>query len=246
MTNHPKTINPTPHKVRGFWASLVRDRYLWFMVCWVALVVMLGVFVFAKPWNYFCGFIAAVSVASTVLPIPTNPIVLTVAKFFHPILVALFATCGMVLANLMDYQVFSKLTRTRAIKRLRKARIYKSWVKLFTKIPFLAISIAAFVPIPVDFIRLLAILEGYPRLPFSIASFLGRLPRNLLLVVAGLVIPLWAVIPAALVLVAPAVIYASFDTRRQKRREEAHARGEEVQMDEGQNALAEVLEEMEE
>lgn len=230
-----------PPQPRGFFARVVRDPYLWFILGWVMLIILLGIFVFAKPWNYFCVFIAVVSVASTTLPIPTNPIVLAVAKFFPPLLVAFIATLGMVLANLMDYQIFSKLTRTRGIKRLRRARIYKSWVKLFVKIPFLAISISAFIPMPVDFIRLLAILEGYPRLKFSVAGFLGRLPRNLLLVMAGVVLPLWSVLLVALALVIPSIIYSTLDARKERLKEEALARGEHVMLDEGHQAAEEVL-----
>jgi membrane protein YqaA with SNARE-associated domain len=241
MQTQNETIYANHTKSLGFFARALRDPYLWFLVGWVTLIILLGVFVFAKPWNYFCVFVALVSIASTTLPIPTNPIVLTVAKFFPPLLVALVATLGMVLANLMDYQIFSKLTRTGGIKRLRKTRIYKSWVKLFVKIPFLAISISAFIPMPVDFIRLLAILEGYPRLKFSIASFVGRLPRNLLLVMAGIVLPLWSVLLVALALVIPSMIYSALDARRERLKEEARARGEQVGLDEGHQAAEEVL-----
>lgn len=232
-----------------FWHRFFRDPYIWFVFGWVVTVLTVSFTLIKSAWRYFGIFIAVVSVACDVLPIPTNPVVIGtvqllekyfkptgIANFFHtylalprgpllesladltvPVSVALIATLGMVMANMLEYQVFSKLTRTRAIIKLKEARIYISWVKLFKKAPPVALALTAFVPIPIDFIRIIAILEGYSRLKLSVFQFLGRLPRNILLVVIGMSLPFWTVFPLAFILLIPGFIYGWWDNYRQKK-----------------------------
>jgi uncharacterized membrane protein YdjX (TVP38/TMEM64 family) len=68
---------------------------------------------------------------------------------------------------------------------VRGTRSYARAVGWFGRAPFLALAAASFVPISVDAVRLLAISAAYPRVPYVLATFVGRFPRYLLLAVLG-------------------------------------------------------------
>jgi membrane protein YqaA with SNARE-associated domain len=125
------------------------------------------------------------SLACTFLPLPTAWIVLWAAREAGPVPVALVATLGTCVANLHDYYIVSGLCRLGRVQRVRQTRSYARAVGWFRRAPFLALTVASFVPISVDAVRLLAISAGYPRGAYVLATFAGRFPRYLLLAVLG-------------------------------------------------------------
>ncbi len=121
------------------------------------------------------------SLATTFLPLPTAPLVMWAAgpAGMDPLLLALVCTMGTGLANLHDYYLLSFLYRYKRMQRIRSTRFYAKAAKWFDKAPFITLSAASFLPIPIDLVRLLAISQGYARGPFTLASVLGRFPRYL-------------------------------------------------------------------
>jgi hypothetical protein len=55
----------------------------------------------------------------------------------------------------------------------------------YNQSPFATLAAASFLPIPVDFVRLLAISEGYNRFWFALGSFVGRWPRYFVFAIAA-------------------------------------------------------------
>lgn len=121
------------------------------------------------------------SVACTFCPLPTAWIVLWAARTVDPLTVALVATLGTCIANLHDYYIVTALCRIGRVQKLRQSRFHDDAVRWFHRTPFWTLTAASLLPLPIDFVRLLAISAGYPRRRYALATFTGRLPRYLLL-----------------------------------------------------------------
>lgn len=159
------------------------------------------------------------SFACTFLPLPTAWIVLWAARETGVLWVAVVATAGTCIANLHDYHIVNGLWRVGRLRRARESAWHARAVEWFRRAPFLSLTVASFVPLPVDAVRLLAISAGYPRPAYVLASYVGRFPRYLLLAVAGYELrpsnlAIFA-IAAAIALVAGAK--AALDHRRARR-----------------------------
>lgn len=129
--------------------------------------------------------LAYMSLACTFWPWPTTPVVILAASpagpGLHPLLVATVCTLGTCVANLHDYYVLTFLYRYRPVQKIRRTRLYERAAAWFGRAPFVTLAAASFLPIPIDFVRLLAISQGYPRRRFAAASAVGRWPRYLAL-----------------------------------------------------------------
>ncbi len=131
------------------------------------------------------AYFVYMSLACTFIPLPTAWIILWLSGNFSPLLVALLGAVGTVIANLNDYYLFSFFLRYRHINRIRETELHKKALRWFYRAPFPTLAAATFLPIPLDFVRFLAISGRYPRWKFTVASFVGRFPRYLLLAYIG-------------------------------------------------------------
>lgn len=162
---------------------------------------------------------AYMSLACTFCPWPTAWLVMlasapsvTGGYGLPPLLVATVATVGTCIANLHDYYVVTFLYRYQPVRRIRRTRLYERAARWFDRAPFVTLTAASFLPIPIDVVRLLAISQGYSRWRFTLASAVGRWPRyfalaffaeqlnlgwQLILAVLGItvVIGLWGGVP---------------------------------------------------
>jgi membrane protein YqaA with SNARE-associated domain len=123
--------------------------------------------------------------AFTFCPLPTIWILLWAAREIDPFAVALVGALGTCVANLNDYHILHYLFRLERIKRATGTRPYQGAVRWFNKAPFLTLSVASFLPIPVDVIRILSVSVAYPRGLYVLATFAGRFPRYLLITILG-------------------------------------------------------------
>jgi membrane protein YqaA with SNARE-associated domain len=125
------------------------------------------------------------SVACQFFPIPTLPPIAFTAKAFHPVLVAFVGGIGTVIAYVIDYAILGWLFRHHRVKKVRDIHLYRKLLKFFDKYAFLTVTAAAFLPIPVDVVRLMAISRAYNYWKYLIAAFIGRFPRYLILAYLG-------------------------------------------------------------
>ena len=139
------------------------------------------------------GMCFYLSLCNIFLPLPTAWIILLAASeqlmlFHSPWLrigvVAALGSLATTTANLNEYHVLSFLFNGRIGERIRRTRIYSWGARWFNVSPFQALALVAFVPIPIDAVRWLAILRRYPRARFALAYLSGRTPRYALM--AGL------------------------------------------------------------
>lgn len=125
------------------------------------------------------------SIAFTFCPLPTAWIMLWAAREIDPLSVALVGAVGTCIANLHDYYIFNFLLGLEKVRKVKEAGFYHGAVKWFGKAPFLTLTAASFLPIPIDVVRMLAVSTGYPRRRYVLATFAGRFPRYLLLAWLG-------------------------------------------------------------
>jgi membrane protein YqaA with SNARE-associated domain len=113
-----------------------------------------------------------------------------------PLLAAVLATATVV-ANLNEYHLLGYLVRFGLGERIRRARVYGWALRWFQRSPFQLLMLMAFIPIPVDAVRWLAILSRYPRLRFGLAYFVGRWLRYLVFAACS---TWWALSPREIVI----------------------------------------------
>jgi membrane protein YqaA with SNARE-associated domain len=107
------------------------------------------------------------------------------AREVDPISVAVIGSVGTCIANLHDYYIIDFLFRKEKIKKAKQTKFYRNSVAWFARAPFATLTAASFLPIPIDVVRILAVSAGYPRRCYALATFVGRLPRYLLLAYFG-------------------------------------------------------------
>lgn len=129
------------------------------------------------------------SLCNSLLPLPTAWIILLAAApdfalvqagWLRVLVVAGLATLATVVANVNEYHLLAYLFRFGLGRRIRGTRVYGWAVRWFDRASFQVLTLIAFVPVPIDAIRWLAILRGYSRPRFALAYLLGRGPRYLI------------------------------------------------------------------
>jgi len=162
----------------------------WFLPFAALLALLAGVYLLGGEGSTAAALVmllAYLSLACTFLPLPTAWIVIWAAApteggglGLNPWVVATVGAAGTAIANMHDYYLVTFLYRYRSVRRIRTKGCYKRVAVWYNRAPFGTLAAASFLPIPIDFVRLLAISEGYSRVKFALGSLVGRWPRYLL------------------------------------------------------------------
>lgn len=196
--------------------------FLAWMIGWAALAVLAfersqqGDVLALRAWllALMCFYL---SLCNSFLPLPTAWIVLVAASPDYALvqtgwlrvgLVAGLSTLATVVANLNEYHLLAYLLRFGLGRRIRRTRVYGWAIGWFDRAPFQVLTLIAFIPIPIDAVRWLAILRGYPRVRFALAYAAGRGPRYLLFAGCSVLLALsaWQILLIQLAMVAAAVL----------------------------------------
>ena len=172
----------------AFYLSILGLRI--FVVHGPSLFVLLKQF--AKPdlvvprsLSILIDYFLYLCLACQFIPLPTIPAIALVAKVFHPVFVAVVGAAGTSIANLNDYAILGWLFRNKKVKKVRDIRTYRRLLYYFDKQPFLTLTVGAFLPIPIDVVRLMAISRAYTFWKYILAAFVGRVPRYLIIAYLG-------------------------------------------------------------
>ncbi len=162
----------------------------WFLPFAAVLALLAGAYLLGGEGSTVAGLallFGYLSLACTFLPLPTAWIVIWAAApteggglGLNPWVVATVGAAGTAIANMHDYYLVTFLYRYRSVRRIRTKGWYKRVAVWYNRAPFGTLAAASFLPIPIDFVRLLAISEGYNRGKFALGSLVGRWPRYLL------------------------------------------------------------------
>ena len=176
--SHPET-KPLQSKVKIFLLIFEVTLILTLLIIWFcsksiqsskSLIVL---FFYSFPSEFIVGLV------------PHEPVLLYYGKYYSPFTVALVAVTGTVLAEALNYSVFSFINSTRLFEKMRRKKIVSKIVELFNKAPFTAIIIAGFTPVPFFPIRFLVVMSNYLEIKYLLAVFLSRAPRFYILAFLG-------------------------------------------------------------
>jgi len=151
-------------------------------------------------------------------PIPTLPPIAFAAKAFHPLLVALLGSIGTCIANLNDYAILSWLFRHQKVKKVRDISAYRRLLGFFDRYAFLTMSVASFLPVPIDVIRMLAISRAYPYWRYVLATFVGRFPRYVVIAYLGRELPVKYILVLFAITAIPALAKFVSDMMKKRKR----------------------------
>jgi membrane protein YqaA with SNARE-associated domain len=190
----PPPDTPPPDEVT---LRLSRHERLSFRAWFYAFILLLAVLAAVRLVSgktseaaALAGLFAYLSLACTFFPLPTAWIIIWAAApveghglGLHPLIVAGGGAAATAIANMHDYYLLTFLYRYRPVQKVRATPLYRRVAVWYNRAPFAALAAASFLPIPIDFVRLLAISEGYSRWKFALGSLVGRWPRYLALAV---------------------------------------------------------------
>lgn len=137
-----------------------------------------------ESYGYLGIFLVSFS-ESVIQPIPPDPFIAGGSALgLNPILAALSATIGSVLGGLTAHTLGTLLGEPVA-RRLLGERNFLKGEAFMNRYGVFAVLLGALTPVPYKAICWLAGIFEMPRVPFLLASFLGRLPRFLLFALLG-------------------------------------------------------------
>jgi membrane protein YqaA with SNARE-associated domain len=154
-------------------------------------------------------------------PFPIEPPLLYLAKSHEPLLIAMLASLGSLLAGCFDFLLLRPfLSHDKVRSRYKDTRIYRKASRFFLASPFLFLVVAHLTPIPFYPFKLLSIAAGYRFWKYEAAIVLGRVPRYIALAWFGhaLQLPDWMLAGLAIALV---IAFVSSKTARDRVREVA-------------------------
>jgi membrane protein YqaA with SNARE-associated domain len=146
--------------------------------------------------------------ANSFLPVPHEPGLLYLARYYDPWMLALAGCVGTAAAACIDYPVVKAAFRHPRIRRARSTRLYHAAVRSLMRYPFLTIVVFAATPLPVYVVRVLAPASGYPLWRYTAATMVGRFPRYFAVAWIGsqIHIPTWALLALFVILIGALVL----------------------------------------
>ena len=117
--------------------------------------------------------------------VPHEPALMFFGMHHSAWLVALVAVVSTVMAEGMNYSVFSVFYESASLQAVSKKRVVARIIDLFNRRPFTAILVAGFTPVPFFPVRFLVVMTGYPVHKYLWGVFLSRAPRFWILAALG-------------------------------------------------------------
>ncbi len=122
---------------------------------------------------------------SIIQPVPPDPFIAGGSALgLDPVLSALVATVASVLGGFTAHTL-GKVLGDRFVRKLVGEKHFTRGEVLFSRYGVLAVIVAGITPVPFKAVCWLAGVFGMPKIQFLVASFVGRLPRFLIVALAG-------------------------------------------------------------
>ena len=94
--------------------------------------------------------------------VPHEPVILFFSKFYSALTVALVSLAGTVLAEALDYSTLKLVEEFKLLSKAQKSKLVEKLVKAFGRKPYLALWVAAFLPVPFYPFRFLTVMTNLP------------------------------------------------------------------------------------
>lgn len=117
--------------------------------------------------------------------IPHEPALVHYGTLYHPLVVAVVSVVSTVMAEGLNYSFFGLFYGMPGVRLALKKKGVKRATDLFNRMPFIAILIAGFGPVPFFPIRFLVVITEYSRWKYLLGVFISRAPRFYILAWLG-------------------------------------------------------------
>lgn len=165
----------------------------------IILIGIIGVYLMtARPKDFPLLTIFFYSIPSNcaISLFPHEPVLVFFGKFVNLWALTAVATLGTIAAAYLDYKFFTPILNLAYSSKYKSHRFYQKAHKLFYKMPFWAIVIAGFTPIPFYLFKFMVYSSKYSLWRYLAAVAIGRFPRYYLLAFLGYTfqVPDWLII----------------------------------------------------
>lgn len=140
--------------------------------------------------GFFCLTLFLSGPTTVVVPAAFEPLLMVTGRVYPPLLVALVAVAGNLYMDYINYHLFGAAIRHPRLEKAKDSRLVQRMLALFQRVPFFAVWLCAWSPIPYWIVSTLAPLSRYPMRRYLFATFLGRFPRVWFFASLGLLVPL--------------------------------------------------------
>lgn len=202
----------------GAIGEILRHRYVLALAAFLAALFAAS-FLMPPAARALARFFAYMSLASNTIPLPATPVVIYMGRGYPWFAVAILGAAATSLANLLDYEIFSSIFKTKLLRKIKESEHSQASIRTFSRVAFPALVAVNVVLFSWDLVRLVAIAAKYSRVKYVAATFIGRTVRYAVLAAAGEFFepPLWAIGVVAVVLALPALVsWARSRARRAK------------------------------
>ena len=166
-----------------------KKRIVFFWIVSVGLLLaaieVISFFFTKDAYGPYLHYFVYMSLANTLVPLPTNPLIIYMGREFSLVAVPVLGAVGTSIANTTEYLVLGTLLEYGRVKKVKKTKTYLTLKRYFEVAPFALMVVINIFPVPIDPVRWMAISVDYPRWRYITSTFLGRLPRYLFLAWLG-------------------------------------------------------------
>ena len=139
--------------------------------------------------GFFCVTLFLSGPTTVVVPAAFEPLLMVTGRAYPPLLVALVAVTGNLYMDYVNYHIFGAAIRHPRLERAKSSHLVQRILALFQRMPFFAVWLCSWSPIPYWIVSTLAPLSRYPMRKYLLATLLGRFPRVWFFASLGLVVP---------------------------------------------------------
>jgi len=147
----------------------------------IGVITMIAVgYLYLKGSHYskLAGYFVYMSLACSIIPLPTPPYVIGMGKIFDPWIIALLGALGNCIAGFFEYYILTWIfSKTELRQKIEASKLFKRFIAIFNRAAFLSILLTSFSPVPLDPFYLAAILIRYSLPKYLLAIFIGKYLR---------------------------------------------------------------------
>ncbi len=156
------------------------------IVGFLSVIILGTLYLTGSRYSKLGGYFAYMSIACTLIPLPTPPYVIGMGKAFHPGIVALVGAIGNCLAAFVEYHVITWLfSKTELQEKIAGNRAFQKFARFFNRAAFACLVFTGFSAVPFEPFRFAAIFIHYPMTKYLLSVFIGRFPRYYLVAMIG-------------------------------------------------------------
>lgn len=150
------------------------------------MIVVSYLYLNGSHYSKLAGYFVYMSLACSIIPLPSPPYVIGMGKIFDPWIVALLGSLGNCIAAFFEYYFLTWLfSRTELQHKIESSKLFQRLAAIFKRAVFLIILLTSFSPIPLDPFYLTAIMIRYSLPKYLLAVLLGKYLRYYLLAQVG-------------------------------------------------------------